>query len=410
MNHINFVACLVLSWNLMQQPRLGALLQFTTILISYPVFVRADSMSEDDRSGVIVKTALICLQFMWAISVVNETDFVTFCNLEKCLCVEMIVLSLVLIDLKVMLPLYLCEATLLVGNQCRLMGIDNLSSWTLLVSAISHLFVAVAMVFADLTMRSMIVARLDSSEASSRMLGFRQVLRGVCDGDLLLDQSCTILDDASSLERLLKSGKDLVKTNFLDLFLDAGSRGGFVEFLNTQDDSADAKFRMPSALRVRLQGSAGPVSIDVFHTKVSNAGGPGIDYCLLALREDPEQSTPPDAPPNSAPAVHQVAPEPSQGSAASEIVDSYNELMEFALLVSNETSLFDIKEVHLVFKRETPVPALNSMPTLRRFIRPTDWYRVEEMFQNLIGLPPAEMQQRCTFRHPMLVRIPGPAA
>eukprot|EP00438_Fugacium_kawagutii_P020420 Skav231258 [mRNA] locus=scaffold411:756762:757643:- [translate_table: standard] len=264
------------------------------------------------------------------------------------------------------------------------------------------------MVFADLTMRSMIVAKLDSSVASSRMLGFRQVLRGVCDGDLLLDQSsCTILDDASSLERLLKSGKELVRTNFLDLFLDAGSRAGFVEFLNTQEASADANLRMPSALRVMLQGSAGPVSIDVFQTRVSNAGGPGIDYCLLALREDPEQSTPPDAPPNSAPTVHPVAPQLSQGSTASEIVDSYNELVEFALLVSNETSLFDIKEVHLTFRRETPVPALNSMPTLRRFIRPTDWYRIEGMFQNLIGLPPAEMQQRCTFRHPMLLRIPG---
>jgi hypothetical protein len=50
--------------------------------------------------------------------------------------------------------------------------------------------------------------QVDSSDASSLMLGFRHVLRGLCDGDLLLDRSsCRIVDDASGLERLLKSNK-----------------------------------------------------------------------------------------------------------------------------------------------------------------------------------------------------------
>lgn len=54
-----------------------------------------------------------------------------------------------------------------------------------------------------------------------------QVLRGVCDGDLLLERStCNIVDDATCLERLLKSGKNLRKTNFLDLFLDMECRRG----------------------------------------------------------------------------------------------------------------------------------------------------------------------------------------
>ena len=50
--------------------------------------------------------------------------------------------------------------------------------------------------------------QVDSSDASSLMRGFRHVLRGLCDGDLLLDRSsCRIVDDASGLERLLKSNK-----------------------------------------------------------------------------------------------------------------------------------------------------------------------------------------------------------
>eukprot|EP00438_Fugacium_kawagutii_P022543 Skav206053 [mRNA] locus=scaffold587:300912:301805:+ [translate_table: standard] len=203
------------------------------------------------------------------------------------------------------------------------------------------------------------------------------------------------------------------KTNFLDLFLDSGSREGFLQFIKTQAN-ASTDFgapRMPSGLRISLQGANGPVSVDVFQTNVPNQKGTGIDYCLLALKEDPEQSVPPDALPNSAPPVN-AAPAQSRsqdlGSLASEVVEVYDELLEVALLASNETSLFDIKEVHLRFRRKTSVPALNSgMPTLKRFIRPTDWGRIERMFENLTNLTPAEIQQRCTFRHPMLFRFPG---
>eukprot|EP00438_Fugacium_kawagutii_P022533 Skav206043 [mRNA] locus=scaffold587:38808:39962:- [translate_table: standard] len=323
-------------------------------------------------------------------------------------------MSMTFIDLKVMLPLYVCEASLLVANQWRLMGVSNLSSLTIYSSIVCHLYGAAAIVFVDHFMRSMIAAKVDSSDASSLMLGFRQVLRGVCDGDLLLDRSsCTVVDDASCLERLLKSSRKLEKTNFLDLFLDSGSREGFLQFIKTQAD-ASTDFgapRMPSGLRISLQGANGPVSVDVFQTNVPNQKGSDKDYCLLALKEDPEQSAPPDALPNSAPPVNAAAAHPRSqdlGSLVSEVVEVHDELLEVALLVSNETSLFDIKEVHLRFKRSTSVPALNSgMPTLKRFIRPTDWGRIETMLDNLRNLRPSEMQQRCTFRHPMLFRLPG---
>jgi hypothetical protein len=47
------------------------------------------------------------------------------------------------------------------------------------------------------------------------------------------------------------------------------------------------------------------------------------------------------------------------------------------------------------------------MPTLRRFIKPSDWDRIAQMPQNVINLPPADIERRCYFRHPMLFRVPG---
>ena len=60
--------------------------------------------------------------------------------------------------------------------------------------------------FCDQLIRSNISAKLDSGDAASLVRGFRQVLRGVCEGDLVLDgRGWSIVDDASCLERLLKS-------------------------------------------------------------------------------------------------------------------------------------------------------------------------------------------------------------
>ena len=131
-----------------------------------------------------------------------------------------------------------------------------------------------------------------------------------------------------------------------------------------------------------------------------------------ALKEDPESAeAPPDAS-SEAPPVNSVSAQyvesQGPGSTASEVVEAYNELVEFALLVSNEHAMFDVKEAHLAFRRQSSAPAIESgMPTLRRFIPPSDWDRIEKMFDIVTNLPPSDVQQRCTFRHPMLFRVPG---
>jgi hypothetical protein len=129
------------------------------------------------------------------------------------------------------------------------------------------------------------------------------------------------------------------------------------------------------------------------------------------MKEDPEQKPPPDASEAGARALPRsflsTAPSCTRSS-ETEIVDTCEELMEIALLFTNETGLLDVKEVRLSFHRQSWAPTIESgMPTLRRFIRPTDWDRIETMIQNVINLPPSEIERRCYFRHPMLFRVPG---
>ena len=88
----------------------------------------------------------------------------------------------------------------------------------------------------------------------------------------------------------------------------------------------------------------GPVSLDLFCTRLPGQGPAGSDQCLLALKEDPEQvlATVPvsaDASPPLGP--HSVEGRPARSlrsrSSVSEVVEAYDELVEVALLVSNAT-------------------------------------------------------------------------
>ena len=405
--HVSFVMTLVTGWKLTQDDlSLNGAMLFLAAALSYFFWYALRALPEhittQDTVYSCVKATMVSIHALWAIGIANETDLLTFCFLDKGWGVGFCLISLTLIDLKLMLCLYAGEASLLIWNQWRLVD-DKMSSLGAYAIFVSHIFVLAATIFTNHTMKSIIAAKVDSSDASSLMLGFRQVLRGVCDGDVLLDSGCNIVDDASCLERLLKSRKNLSKTNFLDLFLDAQSRDGFLHFLNTQDATSAA---VPRGLRVRLQGAVGPVSVDVFHTKVPKQGATGNDLCLLALKEDPEQSAPPEAPEAEHGAVAASSAGNLTGSTVSEVIEAFDELAEIALLVSNETASFDIKEAHLAF-RQPQAPIECGMPSLRKFIRPSDWDRFEQMFDTMINLPPTGIRQRCTFRRPMLFRLPG---
>eukprot|EP00438_Fugacium_kawagutii_P034975 Skav232693 [mRNA] locus=scaffold860:38663:39841:- [translate_table: standard] len=320
--------------------------------------------------------------------------------------------SIVLIDLKLIIPLYVCQSAVLMYSRWCLIGFAKMTPCLILMPVVSYTIVGGVIALTVLTIQANIAAKLDSGELTSLMSGFRQVLRGVCDGDLILDcRTKTLVDDASCLERVLKSSKKLSNSNFLDVFLDSESREKFSKFLEAEDTESS----MPRGLRVSLQGARGPVSVDLYCTALPRSGA-ASDYCLLAMKEDPQeqlQSTPPEAPPNAVPErIQQPRALPERGtsrsSGPSEIVVAYDDLVEIGLLVSDVTGLLDIEQAHFYFKRKSAVSKIESgMPTLTKFIRPSDWDRLERMFSTVTNLPPQDQHERCYFRRPTYFRVPG---
>ena len=338
-------------------------------------------------------------------SVANETDLEMFLATEKISTVSMVLLSVIFIDLKMTLPVYISGAVVLTYKQLQLIGFSNVKPMLFASTLASHTAACGLVSFIVLAMQSQIAGKLDSQDVSSLLVASRRVLRGVCDGDLVLDsRNHNIVDDASSLERLLKTPKKLADTSFLDLFLDPEGRQNFLQFLRSETAPRESD-GIPPCLRIALQGAEGPVSTDIFCTSLAAAGQ---DYFLLALRADPDQFlAPPDAlaaPPARCP-VHPQGMRPAEPSQASsiEVPEALKELVQATLLVSKESPGMDIEEVSLSFLRN---PRENGMPTLRNFIRINDWPRVEDFFKKARS-PPVEDGAIPGFPSAMLLRIPG---
>ena len=129
-------------------------------------------------------------------------------------------------------------------------------------------------VFIDMALRGRIYAQLDSADAESLVSGFRRVLRGACDGEVLLDNHMNIAQESECLKHLILTDVSLKGRSFQRLLVeDEDEQARFGEFIEAstqafgRPDSKDSA--CPSSLRISLRTSAGiRVGADICHVPV----------------------------------------------------------------------------------------------------------------------------------------------
>ncbi|CAJ1383013.1 unnamed protein product [Effrenium voratum] len=219
--------------------------------------------------------------------------------------------------------------------------------------------------------RSRIQAMLDSADAESMVASFRRMLRGLCDGDLLLDSNLRIQGEAHCLKHLLFSSTTMQGRDFTEL-LAPSEQERFRAFLEAKAGETQAA---PPCLRVSLRGSMDTrVSADVFRVPVAGLMGAEHPYHLLALKEDSEANLP------------EVEPVPldlgtrkakgrcrsSGSSRSSRSRCRSGPLEEMTLMLNMNTAHYEVEQAHLSFK------SVAETPTLRKLVRPTDWETIRE--------------------------------
>eukprot|EP00913_Durusdinium_trenchii_P035658 g33367.t2 len=92
-------------------------------------------------------------------------------------------------------------------------------------------------IFIDLGLRGRFYAQLDTADAESLLSSFRRVLRGVCDGDVLLDSEMNVAQDSQCLRHLILSDVSLKGKSFEQLLIDDAQRLRFREFIEASNDA-----------------------------------------------------------------------------------------------------------------------------------------------------------------------------
>ncbi|CAE7682793.1 unnamed protein product [Symbiodinium sp. CCMP2592] len=275
----------------------------------------------------------------------------------------------------------------------------TVNSW-LVVSACAQSLAYMAIpLFFEFAVREWIVASFQSQDSDSLIEGFRQMLKGICDGELLLDGNFQICGKAPCLQRLLSSREDFAGRSFRELLVDDAAREKFDSFLaraaavsDGEEDDEQHRLRSvaaPRCLRMPLRAPSGQaISVDVFHVPLPpSLYGESTTYHLLALKQDVDSTPVPEADPTqhvlpSSLLESRRAPTARSAASNESYEECYDELAEMTLLVNASTTLMDIEEAHLRFVRKTSKSKVRmGMPTLKRFARPLDWANLDAVLR-----------------------------
>ena len=409
--HIDFFMLLRICWKIVCQPSAVTLFDACECTFLYVFFT------------IFSKFSMIEMRPMWkvyefvvlithATSVYLRPDTACAAGLDaKYQAIVMIALSSSMLESWVTLPFCCFEGLVNLYKTSLRSGDAEYRSLFLDELAICGITCMLVVVIERLA-RLHIESRLQSGDHSCRLTGFRSVLRGVCDGDILLDPNKNLVEDTTSLERLLNVQKKLSGTNFTNLFQSVEDRIRFLEFLATSSNY-QPDMNTPSACRVTLQGSLGPVSLDLFHVRVVNFQSDSKDqkdqsfFHLIAIKQDADQAVIPDAMADSGPSLNDTDfstdPAPSSVGSQKDIALSYNNLKEITLLLTSHSSMWDIGELHAKYQRRNFLDC--GMPTLRNFVKHRDWERVLRRIEDAKLC--RNSSDRVHFSKPLCLRLPG---
>ncbi|CAE7436222.1 unnamed protein product [Symbiodinium natans] len=171
-------------------------------------------------------------------------------------------------------------------------GWQGISANVVVTPLLTALILTFCLVVLENTLKEGLAAQFRGTDAESLVASFRTMLRGLCDADLLLDESLTIVDDHDLLSGLLGRKESLTGQAFADLLLqDTEEQERFQKFIGRPNVSmGTSQASTPPCLRVSLRRRSPfqRVGADLFHVRVPRLYGCAGAYHLMALKLDPD--------------------------------------------------------------------------------------------------------------------------
>lgn len=263
-------------------------------------------------------------------------------------------------------------------------GWDNIDAWFVQTQLLELCVCAGFPVGLEMLLRMHAAATYHAQEAQSLTMGFRHIMKGLCDGEIVLDSDLKIYKGAACLQQLLSSEEDYTGCSFLDLLCHDGSEHTFSHFKDglLQEVAATSeheKREAPTCTRVRLKSPTptGVRSVDLFHSWLARPVGP--PFHLLVILEDGEHMA------HSPPSRSSFAASERSNSITAVAQDRHGMPKEVTLLLSAAAPMYNITEMNLRFAAfsEEPLPSsATPMPTLRDSVPPLFWPRLHQALES----------------------------
>ena len=314
-----------------------------------------------------------------------------------------------------------------VGTTVWTCGFDALTVWFWTNQAFHLSITCLAIPITTLNIhRDRMEAFIQAEDSGALVSAFQCMLKGLCDGNVILDGSTHICGASNCLPRLLRTQEDLSGRKFSDFITEEKGYGytRLEDFLAESTADGINDYATPRCLRVKMKGDRGiQIPMDVFHVvlpKRLSRLGDSTDRHLLALIEDADarlKAEDPNSPScrnrltgtgSFAKSRDSPGSECGSSSCDGDAVEVLEELSQIKFLLDCSTDLFDISEAHLHFARMTTQPTLKlGMPTLKKFVRPSDWPALKT---NLCQYASAASGGRCPAPQalpPVMIQVPG---
>ena len=322
-------------------------------------------------------------------------------------CQNELILTAVWVAIRFAIALMFVDLQICVPGQALLSAVEIWKAWkldpfsvhvTLLQQLTILAFIVVLAGIMEFNDRSRI-ALLTNSE--SMVLSFRRVLRGVCDGEVLLDSKLRISGNAACLQTLLMTPNSDFSNRKFDELLVEDEHERFQGFMSEPVASSSAPPCLRVSLKTGILGSSTclRLGVDLFHVPLMLGEE---TYHLLALKQDSDASSTslvraaergwnhPDLKNlQSKTRTKSRASSESSASRGRSLLHICSELDEMTLLVDATTARLDVEQAHLSFSRR---PHSDTMPSLRRMVQPTAWGSIHPQLLALAESRPAENQ------------------
>ncbi|CAE7332145.1 unnamed protein product [Symbiodinium natans] len=260
--HLDLLCALVLVWQFLQSPCVSLAFLPVGSMCTYSLSIcfASGRLAPSRKFLLFANFVLVPLA---SLGVWNPEEHKDAAGLQFSLvAVGHMTAAVLYLDITIYVPSAVLHTLVSIATFIYFRGSSQLNSAVVFCHVVQLLMRIMVLSLIEMAVRSYLGSNQKLEEAHCMIAGFQQILKGMCDGSLLLDEQLRVHGPTSSLQQLLMDRKDFAGIDFESLIMDAQGREQFAAFIQASCAAAGepAAMSAPSCLRLALKSGSGGIA------------------------------------------------------------------------------------------------------------------------------------------------------